>query len=95
MALNDLMKGGSRPRAPALRTRKSPRERRAVIDGAFSPDATPVALYNPMHGGQPDARSGKPGLRMKTPEWHEELFAMRHIEPRAIVAHEVGKDARC
>ena len=65
----------------------------AVIDGALGPDFTPMAVNDPLHGCQTDARATKLALIVQTLEGLEQITRVRHVKTRAVVAHEIGSGA--
>src|SRR4029078_3952415 len=68
-------------------------EGRARAGKAVGPDPAAVALGDPRHGREADARAGVLGLGVQALEHAEQLVAIRHVEPGAVVAHEVGDRA--
>src|SRR5262252_2034521 len=56
-------------------------------------DATAVSMHDPLHGRQTDARTGELAVRMQAPEWTEQVSGVSHVEPGAVVPHEVRRHA--
>src|SRR5262245_12629808 len=64
-------------------------ERRALIDGAFGPDAASVTRDDALDGGEANAGPGEVLLRVEALERAKQLGCELHIEPGAVIAHEV------
>src|SRR3569832_1859509 len=69
------------------RSWNSEQKRRSLAGGALGPDAPAVAVHDPLHGGQTDARAFALAGRVPPLEGAEQLVGVGHVEPRAVVAH--------
>src|SRR4029078_10198045 len=54
------------------------------------PDPAAMALGDPRDGGEPDAGAGVLGLGVQALEHAEQLVAILHVAPRAVVARRAG-----
>src|SRR5882672_108447 len=64
-------------------------ERRATVHLRLGPNAASVALYNPLNNRQPDARAFKLVNTVQPLKYVEEFAGVFHVEPRAVVLHEI------
>src|SRR5262245_56745594 len=64
-------------------------ERRALVLSSLGPDAPPVSTDDPLDRRQTDAGALELLGRVQALERGEQLVRIAHVEPRAVVAHEV------
>src|SRR5665213_349342 len=69
---------------------EGPEESRAGADGAFGPNAPAMAGDDALNRGETDAGPRELLARMQALERHEQFMSERHVEARAIVAHEIS-----
>src|SRR5258708_18120729 len=69
--------------------RKSEKEGCAAVHLGFCPDPAAVAHYDPLHNSQTRADALELIRGVQSLEHAEELVGELHIEPRAVVLHEI------
>src|SRR5439155_2532259 len=62
---------------------------RAMIRGRLRPGPPAVAVNDPLHGSQANARSIELALLVQALERGKQFVGVSHIEARAVVSHEV------
>jgi len=53
---------------------------------ALGPDASAVAVHDPLHRRKADARALELGRRVEPLEWREQAMRLFHVETRAVVS---------
>src|SRR5687768_6901618 len=66
---------------------------RALIDFPFGPDFAAVAVHDALDRRQPNPRAVEFGHGVQALKGAEQLAGIGHVEPGAIVAHEVDRPA--
>lgn len=73
---------------------KSEKESRTLIGLGLGPDATAVAMDDPLHDGQADAGSLILVGEMESLKHAEQLVGIAHIKAHAIVFDEIQRISR-
>src|ERR1700676_5818083 len=68
-------------------------EGRTMVYCALRPNASAVAINNPVYRGYPDPCSREFRLRVQALEWAEELFGILHVKTRSVVTNEERSDS--
>lgn len=63
------------------------KEGRAFAGGALGPYAAIVALDDPLHAGEADARAGELTFSVQPLEWLEQLIGVCGVEAGTVVAN--------
>src|SRR5262245_58041477 len=66
---------------------------RALLDSAFGPDRTSMAVNDTLHGGQADACAREIPLTVQALKSPEQFRAVGHVEAGAVVANEIDHPA--
>src|SRR5579863_3831479 len=62
----------------------------SAVYGPFGPDSTSVPMHDALHGRETDSGPGELVRGVESLKRCEELVGEGHVEPGAVVAHEVG-----
>ncbi len=65
-------------------------KRRTLVNSSLGPDSSTMTLNNPLDNGKTHAGSFELLCRVEPLEHTEQLFAILHVEPRAVVFDEIG-----